>query len=92
MDYQEQLKVMSKQLYALQKQLVNVQRLIVTGNGNRGSGVVREPVIVGVKDITSAQLFHAYRKGLNMAQLVQLADGKYTADQIYKKLQKMGVQ
>lgn len=89
---QEQLNVMAKQLEVIQKQLVSVQHFLARLNGGGAPRVVQRPVIVGVKDITSAQLFDAYKKGLNMEQLCQLADGKYTADQIYKKLQKLGVQ
>lgn len=89
---QEQLNVMAKQLEVIQKQLVSVQHFLARLNGGGAPRVVQRPVIVGVKDITSAQLFDAYKKGLNMDQLCQLADGKYTQEQIYKKLQKMGVQ
>lgn len=89
---EQRLNIMSNQMTNMQKQLANVQRLLISTGGQRSSGVVRQPVIVGVKDISSAQLYHAYKKGLNLDQLCQLADGKYTADQIYKKLQKMGVQ
>lgn len=89
---QEQLNVMAKQLEVIQKQLVSVQHFLARLNGGGAPRVVQRPVIVGVKDITSAQLYDAYKKGLNMEQLCQLADGKYTADQIYKKLQKLGVQ
>lgn len=46
--------------------------------------------MVGVKDITTAQLYDAYKRGLNMQQLVQLANGKYTAEEIYKKIKKAG--
>ena len=46
----------------------------------------------GVKDISSAQLIDAYKRGLNMEQLVALSGGKYTADQIQKKLQKGAMQ
>lgn len=86
------LNVLANQLDALQKQLVSIQQILIRNQNTRSGGVRVQPVIVGVKDITSAQLFHAYKKGLNMEQLCQLADGKYTADQIYKKLQKLGVQ
>ena len=47
-------------------------------------------VVVGVKDITTAQLYDAYKRGLNMQQLVQLANGKYTEEEIYKKIRKAG--
>lgn len=91
MSPQEQLNVMAKQLEIIQKQLVSVQRLLSAPNGGTPR-VVRQTVIFGIKDISSAQLFDAYKKGLNMEQLCQLADGKYTHEQIYKKLQKLGVQ
>lgn len=91
MSPQQQLDIIAKQLENLQKIMMNVQRLVSMPNGGTPR-VVRQPVIVGVKDITSAQLYDAYKKGLNMEQLCQLADGKYTAEQIYKKLQKLGVQ
>lgn len=90
MSPQEQLNIMANQLETIQKQLVSVQRLLASPSGSGTSRVVQRPVIVGVKDITSAQLFHAYKKGLSMEQLCQLADGKYTASQIYKKIQKLG--
>lgn len=51
---------------------------------------LRVYVVVGVKDITTAQLYDAYKRGLNMQQLVQLANGKYTAEEIYKKIRKAG--
>lgn len=88
---QEQLNVLGKQLEIIQKQLVSVQRLLASPNGGGTPRVVQCPVIVGVKDITGAQLFDAYKKGLNMEQLYQLADGKYSAEQIYRKLRKLGV-
>lgn len=89
MSPQQQLDIIAKQLENLQKVTMNIQRLVSMPNGGTPR-VVQRPVIVGVKDITSAQLFDAYKKGLNMEQLCQLADGKYTAEQIYKKLQKLG--
>ena len=89
MSPQQQLDIIAKQLENLQKITMNVQRLVSMPNGGTPR-VVRQPVIVGIKDITSAQLFDAYKIGLSMEQLCQLADGKYTAEQIYKKLQKLG--
>ena len=82
MSPQEQLTMMGKQLEIILKQLANLQRLVASKNGGAPK-VVYQPVVVGVKD--------AYKKGLNLEQLCQLADGKYTAEQIVKKLQKMGV-
>ncbi len=88
-----QLKILTQQSENTQKILMNVQRLVATKSGNGGaSKVVCKPVVFGVKDVSSAQLLDAYQRGLNMDQLCQLAGGKYTAEQIYKKLQKLGVQ
>ncbi len=86
-----QLKILTHQSENTQKILMNVQRLVATKSGNGGaSRVVYQPVIVGVKDISSAQLFDAYQRGLNIDQLCQLADGKFTHEQIKKKLMKQG--
>ena len=90
MSPQEQLTMRGKQLEIILKQLANLQRLVVSKNGGAPK-VVYQPVVIGVKDVSSSQLLDAYKKGLNLEQLCQLADGKYTAEQIVKKLQKMGV-
>lgn len=90
MSPQEQLNMMCKQLETIQKQLADLRKMVTPKNGGTPK-VVYRPVVVGVKDISSAQLLDAYKKGLNLEQLCQLADGKYTAEQIIKKLQKMGV-
>ena len=90
MSPQEQLNMMCKQLETIQKQLANLRKMVTPENGGAPK-VVYRPGVVGVKDVSSAQLFDAYKKGLNLEQLCQLADGKYTAEQIVKKLQKMGV-
>ena len=83
--YMRNMGIQLQNLQALVKNLETaVQNIRVNGN------VVSRIEVVGVKDISSAQLYDAYKKGLNMEQLVQLADGKYTAEQIYKKLQKYG--
>ena len=42
----------------------------------------------GIKDISTMQLYDAFQRGLNIEQLVYLANGKYTQEQIYKKLEK----
>lgn len=79
------LNTIAAQLTIIQKQLVSLQ----TSLAGKGIGGTKY-VIVGVKDISSAQLYYAYKeKGLNLEQLCQLADGKYSPQQIYKKLEKM---
>ena len=73
----------------VRKQLSNLQEL--TSMLRRAIEMqLRIYVVVGVKDITTAQLYDAYKRGLNMKQLVQLANGKYTAEEIWKKLRKAG--
>lgn len=86
----EYLRNLGLQLQNQQALIINLKSAISNMRINGSTNTVTRTVIVGVKDITTAQLYDAYRKGLNMEQLVQLADGKYTAEQIYKKLQKIG--
>lgn len=76
------LKIMKNQLHNLQTLTSMLRRAIEMQ--------LRVYVVVGVKDITTAQLYDAYKRGLNMQQLVQLANGKYTAEEIYKKIRKAG--
>jgi hypothetical protein len=79
----KQFRSMRFQLADQQSLIANLEKAVknISGVTNQKPQVV----IVGVKDITAAQLYDAYKKGLNMRQLIQLADGKYTAEQIYKK-------
>lgn len=82
------LKNLGKQVYSLQQLMVNLDRDVrnmrVSGN------TVVKTMPFGVKDISSAQLVDAYARGLNMEQLVALSGGKYSPEQVYKKLQKAG--
>ena len=88
---EKQLKILTGQVENLQKIAMNVQRLVAMKGGNGGNpSVVYKPVIVGVKDISAAQLFDAYQRGLDLEQLYQLADKKYTYEQIRKKLIRQG--
>lgn len=67
-----------KQVHSQQILIVQL-RDAVNNISRTGTGFVNRPVIVGVKDITTAQLIDAYqRKHLTIEQLVQLSDGKYT--------------
>lgn len=77
------------QLQSLQAKVMNVETA-VKGLGNGSTSANVRVVPFGVVDITSAQLIDAYRRGLDMEQLIALANGKYTAEQIYKKLQRGG--
>lgn len=83
------LKNLGKQVYSLQQLMVALDRDVrnIRVNGN----TVVKTMPFGVKDISSAQLIDAYTRGLNMEQLVALSGGKYSPEQIYKKLQKGGV-
>lgn len=91
--YEEQiiksLKNLGKQVYSLQQLMVTLDRDVrnIRVNGN----TVVKTMPFGVKDISSAQLIDAYTRGMNMEQLVALSGGKYSPEQIYKKLQKGGV-
>lgn len=92
MNNQEWAGLMLAKITSIQKETDRIEKLLATPNGNNAPRVVYKPVIVGVKDISAMQLYYAYKKGLNMEQLYQLADGKYTPEQIYKKLKKFEVQ
>ena len=81
-DLRRELKIMQNQLTNLEKLTSMLRRAIEMQ--------LRVYVVVGIKDITTAQLYDAYKRGLNMQQLVQLANGKYTAEEIYKKIRKAG--
>ena len=83
------LKNLGKQIWSVQQLVANLDRDVrnmrVSGN------TVVKTMPFGVKNISSEQLIDAYSRGLNMEQLVSLSSGKYTPEQIYKKLQKGGV-
>ena len=82
------LQTIAAQQTIIQKQL-NALQIYLTSRNIGGNGGTKY-VIVGVKDISSSQLYYAYKeKGLNLDQLSQLSDGKYSPQQIYKKLSKM---
>ena len=85
-----------KSLKDLGKQVWNLQQLMLTLDRDfRSMRVVGNAVVktmpFAVKDISSAQLIDAYKRGLNMEQLVALSGGKYSPDQIIKKLQRGGM-
>lgn len=55
-----------------------------------GKNTVVKVMPFGIKDISSAQLVDAYRRGLNMEQLIALGNNKYNAEQVFSKLRKAG--
>ena len=83
------LKNLGKQVWSLQQAVANLDRDV--RNMRISGNTVVKTMPFGVKDISSAQLIDAYTRGLNMEQLVALSGGKYSPEQIYKKLQKGGV-
>lgn len=91
--YEEQmikcLKNLGKQVWSLQQAVANLDRDV--RNMRISGNTVVKTMPFGVRDISSAQLIDAYTRGLNMEQLVALSGGKYSPEQIYKKLQKGGV-
>ena len=52
------------------------------------NGGVFQTIPFGVVDITTAQLVDAYHRGLNLDELITLANGKYTGEQIVSKIKK----
>jgi len=86
---------MIKYLKNLGKQVSNFQTIIArldmdVRNMRISGNTIVKTMPFGVKDISSAQLVDAYTRGLNMEQLLALANGKYSAEQIYTKLRKAG--
>lgn len=72
-------------------QLNNQQMLIVKleqaiSNLRIKGQVAIQTMPFGIKDITTAQLVDAYKRGLNLEQLTALANGKYTPEQIQVKI------
>lgn len=78
------LQTVAVQQVAIQKQLNAIQAYLTS----RNIGGMR-CVIFGIKNITSEQMLDAYQRGMNLEQLYELANGKYTREQIYKKISKM---
>lgn len=80
------LRNLALQIHNQQASLNNMEKAMNNLRIKNG-GVVRT-VPFGVKDITSAQLVDAYKRGLQLEELVALANGKYTAEQIVSKIRK----
>lgn len=78
------LQTVAAQQVAIQKQLTALQTYLTS----RNTGGTR-CVIFGIKNITSEQMLDAYQRGMNLEQLYELANGKYTREQIYKKISRM---
>ncbi len=82
------LKNLGKQVNSIQTLMarldMDVRNMRVSGN------TVVKTMPFGIKDISSAQLVDAYTRGLSMEQLLALANGKYSSEQIYTKLKKAG--
>ncbi len=72
-----------RQQYA---QLVKLTEAV--GSLTYNAGKYSQILPFGIKDITTAQLVDAYERGLNIEQLVALANGKYTGNQIKVKIVK----
>lgn len=83
------LKNLGKQIWSMQQLVANLDRDV--RNMRISGNTVVKTMPFGVKDISSIQLADAYKRGLNMEQLIALGNGKYTAEQIYNKLKRAGV-
>ena len=84
---QEMIKYLKVLAAQLQNQQVLVLRVESAVRGISNGGCTKT-VPFGIKDISTAQLYDAYRRGLNMEQLEYLSNHKYTQEQIEKKLQR----
>ena len=80
------LKANSMQLRQQQAQLNKLIELVCSLT--RTSDGYYNVMPFGIKDVTTSQLVDAYDRGLNLEQLVALANGKYTATQIKVKIVK----
>ena len=74
------------QLRQQQAQLVKLTEAVESLTYNAGK--YSQILPFGILNITTSQLVNAYMRGLSMEQLVALANGKYTAEQIKAKIAK----
>lgn len=83
MTMEQHLELLQKRLYEIELKLA---RII---NGTTAVKVIREPVIVPVKNITMEQIYWAYKEQhMNVRQIVELSGGKYDEKQIIEKIKK----
>ena len=83
MTVEQNLELLQKRLYDIELKLA---RII---NGTSAVKVIREPVIVPVKNITMEQIYWAYKEQhMNVRQIVELSGGKYDEKQIIEKIKK----
>lgn len=83
------LKALTKEVRDLQTMVTrldtDVKNLRVAGN------TVVKTLPIGIESLTTAQLVSAYVKyHLNMEQLIALSDGKFSSNDIIKKLRRAG--
>lgn len=78
------LKANSTQLRQQQAQLNKLMELVCSLS--RTSDGYCQVLPFGVRDVSTLQLVDAYDRGLDLQQLVALANGKYTATQIKNKI------
>ncbi|ODR38504.1 hypothetical protein [Eisenbergiella tayi] len=83
MTVEQNLELLKNRLYEIELKLA---RII---NGTTAVKVIREPVIVPVKNITMEQIYWAYKEQhMNVRQIVELSGGKYDEKQIIEKIKK----
>nr|WP_308626165.1 hypothetical protein [uncultured Eisenbergiella sp.] len=83
MTVEQNLELLKNRLYEIELKLT---RII---NGTTAVKVIREPVIVPVKNITMEQIYWAYKEQhMNVRQIVELSGGKYDEKQIIEKIKK----
>lgn len=69
-----------------QQQRIEALTNVVAHLKYSSNGQLSKVLPFGVKDITTVQLVDAYQRGLNLEQLTELANGKYTPEQIKQKI------
>lgn len=83
------IKLLQGNYNQLRQQQAQINKLIEIVCGlTRTAGGYYQVLPFGIKDVTTAQLVDAYDRGLNIEQLVALANGKYTGNQIKVKIVK----
>lgn len=81
---------MEQKIDALQKTVYGCQILLSRiVNGTSAVKVIREPVIIPVRNITMEQIYWAYKEQhLNVRQIMELSGNKYNEQQIIEKIKK----
>ena len=72
------------------KQLADLRKMVSPKNGGAPK-VVYQPVVIGVKDVSSSQLLDAYKKGLTWNNSASLQTESTRQSRLSKNYRKWGV-